>query len=68
MYDTSEEAIQANETISLGAARAELHRHYCRIVDQRGGIGPLMIEVTNDLDPSEWIPCTTKAVLEWLGY
>lgn len=68
MYDTSEEAMQDNRAISLGQAEAELRRHHCRVIDTRGGQGRFRILATNDCDAPEWIDCTTRSVLEFLGY
>lgn len=77
-YATSEEAMEADEALTVERAEAELKKHYCRVIgvlrtenpeDQRTPTGYAeRICVTNDLDPAEWIACTTKAVLEWLGY
>lgn len=68
MYATSEDAIEANESISFATAKHELARHGCRILTWCGATEPALIMVTNDLDQPEAIPCTTKAILEWLGY
>jgi hypothetical protein len=72
MYTTSEDAIEDNAPVSLAQARRELARHQCRIVatftDAPHGGEPTRITVTNDLDEPEEIECTTKAILEWLGY
>lgn len=77
MYTCSEDAIEANESVSLKAAAAELKRHGARIicgpqVGETHGIEskgkPWQIQVTNDCDEPEWIDCTTKGILVYLGY
>lgn len=72
MYDTSEDAIEANEGVTLKAAQAELARHGCRVLatltEAPFGGNPEKIQVTNDIDEPEWIECTTAAILIWLGY
>ena len=71
MYTCSEDAMEADERVSLKVAARELAKHYCTIIGQQGGddtAHPRRIYVTNDMDEPEWIACTTKAILEWLGY
>lgn len=72
MYDSSEDAMEANEAIGLETARRELARHGCRIIstftDAPMGGDPSRITVTNDCDEPEEIACTTRSILEWLGY
>lgn len=74
MYDTSEDAMRANDALGYGRAAAELHRH---TVNCRPSAQPGMIEVEavsyragDEQATVEWetIPCTSKALLEWLGY
>lgn len=77
-YATSEEAMEADAPLTVARADAELKRHYCRVVgvlrtesppERRTPTGYAdRICVTNDIDPAEWIDCTTRGVLEWLGY
>lgn len=64
MFYDSEEALLADERISYTAAQHELARHGARIIAKAGN----MIQVTNDIDPPDWIDCTTAGVLIWLGY
>lgn len=76
MFHSSDEALDCHEPISVETARRELRRHGCRIISgpQIGeayltGRGKSdQIEVTNDLDPPEYIDCTPAAILAWLGY
>lgn len=70
MFTSSEDAMSANIRLSLTTARAELERHDCRIIEAVEGAegrAPRLL-VTNGLDPAEWIDCTSRAVLVWLGY
>lgn len=67
-YASSEEAMEANETLTVERAARELGRHYCRVLETDEADGRRRIKVTNDVDVPEWIDCTTRGVLEWLGY
>lgn len=72
MYQSSEEAMDANEAISFEAARRELARHgmQCRVPMSAAHAGDIFVLSEFGDGSSEWetIPCTTKAILEWLGY
>jgi hypothetical protein len=69
MFDSSEDALECHETITLDRARAELARHGCRIIDTDCFTnGMPQLRVTNDCDAPEWIDCTPAAILAWLGY
>jgi hypothetical protein len=69
---TLEDALEDREFMSLGRIRAELAAHGCRLLatltEKPFGGEPEFIQVTNDLDPPEWIEPTPAAVLAWLGY
>jgi hypothetical protein len=66
MFDSSEDALECHETISVRRARTELARHYCRIVATNADGSRIF--VGNDCDAPEWIDCTPAAILTWLGY
>lgn len=66
MFTSSEDAMTANCAISFAAAKRELRNHGMDCNQVSGG----MIVAFNPLDTADCarIPCTTKAILEWLGY
>jgi hypothetical protein len=68
MYDSSEAALADHSTISIDRARAELKRHGVRILDTQVSRQGVRLQVTNDIDPAEWIESTPAAILAWLGY
>jgi hypothetical protein len=66
---TYDEALEDHEPMSFAAARRELGKHSCRILNWMPDAECLRkIEVTNDIDDPEWIACTPAAILGWLGY
>lgn len=67
---TSDEALEDDEPIGLEAARRELRKHFCVILDGSCSKGEdaWQILVANECDPPEWIRCSPKSILEWLGY
>lgn len=73
MYTSSEDAIEDNAAISFEMARRELARHGMFCQQPLGAHAAGLIYVRDDYAPNAldgWdaIPCTTKGVLEWLGY
>lgn len=69
MYATSEDAMEANEAVSFAAAKRELARHYAQAQQptSKAHEGDVFVRM-DDGDEWETIPCTTRAILEWLGY
>ena len=69
MYTSSEDAMEANEAISFEMAQRELRKHYAQAQRpmSKAHEGDIFVRMDGD---EEWetIPCTTRAVLEWLGY
>lgn len=77
MFDTSEAAMDANVYLSFGRAAAEIRRHgmSCKpVAFERDTHKPeIMVWDGHSRTPEGWaawdtIPCTSKAILEWLGY
>lgn len=69
MYESSEDAIEANEQISFESARRELARHYASAQKPMSTAfaGDIFVRMDGE-EAWETIQCTTKAILEWLGY
>lgn len=69
MYSNSEDAIEANETVDHATARRELAKHHAemQVPLSEAHTGDIFVRMQGD-DEWETIACTTKAILEWLGY
>lgn len=70
MFNTSEEAMDANEPVTVAAARREMRSHGMEVGGTEVTVGTRTYISVRDRPGAQWelVECRTRPILEWLGY